>query len=410
MPCRLSVVVAWLVLITLPTTSIWAAEPPRAITIELDAGQVDRCGVPVFFELPKGLQGCEALELVRLDNNRPVPVQIDEASSPVAVWMIGDRLAAGQRRRYRLAPSDPAAKTVPGVTVIDNGSRLDAKVGDRTVLAYNHAVVACPDREQAWFDRSGFIHPLYSPAGRVLTDGMPPDHYHQHGIMFPWTNTTFEGRKVDFWNSKALQGKVEHVKVAGTDSGPVFGSFIVELAHVDLTAPDGAKRALDERWLVRVYNRSDGFLFDLVSTQTCASASPLSINEYHYGAMAFRGAREWFDLESGDFLTSEGKSRADGNHSRPRWVDAFGEVDGRTAGVTVFSNPENYRFPQPVRLHPKKPYFCFSPMVLGQFEIAPGEPYVSSYRYWTHDGPLDRSTAEQIWQALAYPPRVRITQ
>jgi hypothetical protein len=27
--------------------------------------------------------------------------------------------------------------------------------------------------------------------------------------------------------------------------------------------------------------------------------------------------------------------------------------------------------PQPVRLHPGKPYFCFAPTILGEFAIAP---------------------------------------
>ena len=386
------------------------AEPGRAVTIELRAGEHAREGVPVFFELPASLQDCPAVELTRLDTNRAVAVQIDEGPPRRAVWMVRDRLAPGGTRRYRLASAAAAGEPSRAVTVADDGKALTLEVRGREVLRYNHAVVPCPDREQPWFDRSGYIDPVFSPSGQVLTDGMPPDHYHQHGIMFPWTNTTFEGRPVDFWNSKEQQGMVEHVSFKSTAAGPVFASFTALLRHVDLTAPGGPKTALVETWQVRAYDRTDGFLFDLCSTQTCASESPLRINEFHYGGMAIRGARAWFEPGQGDFLTSQGKTRADGNHSRPCWVDVHGRQEGRAAGVTIFCHRSNFRFPQPVRLHPSKPYFCWSPMVLGAFAIEPGKPYVSSYRHYAHDGPLEAKVAEQLWHDLADPPEVCIAK
>ena len=36
-------------------------------------------------------------------------------------------------------------------------------------------------------------------------------------------------------------------------------------------------------------------------------------------------------------MMDEGKTRADGNHSRPRWVEAHGRIDGKPSGVTVAS-------------------------------------------------------------------------
>ena len=109
-----------------------------------------------------------------------------------------------------------------------------------------------------------------------------------------------------------------------------------------------------------------------------------------------------------DFLTSEGKRRADGNHTRPRWVDLSGEVDGKVGGLTILDHPANFRFPQPVRLHPNMPYLSFAPEVLGEFEIVPGEKYVSRYRLIAHDGPPDPKLIERIWDDYSDPPKVRI--
>jgi len=276
------------------------------------------------------------------------------------------------------------------------------------VLTYNHAVVPSPDPKEPYYRRSGYVHPVRSPAGKVLTDDFAPDHPHQHGIMFPWTKCTFEGRPAEFWNQKLQLGTVEHAGFQAAGGGSVFGFFTAKLRHVALKAAGGPKAALTETWSVRVYNRSDGFLFDIDSVQRSATDSPLVIEKYHYGGMAIRCRREWID--KGDFLTSEGKTRADGNHSRPRWCDVNGKLGGKATGVTVLCHPGNFRFPQPVRLHPNKPYFCFAPMVLGRFRIEPGKPYVSKYRFYVHDGKLDPAAADALWNDYAHPAEVRIVE
>jgi hypothetical protein len=58
-----------------------------------------------------------------------------------------------------------------------------------------------------------------------------------------------------------------------------------------------------------------------------------------------------------------------------------------------------------VRLHPDKPYFVFTPSVLGAFEIKPGDEYVSRYRYVVHDGPPDAQLYDRIWTDYAEPFR-----
>ena len=75
-----------------------------------------------------------------------------------------------------------------------------------------------------------------------------------------------------------------------------------------------------------------------------------------------------------------------------------GDVDAQQVSITVLSSPRNFRAPQPVRLHPTKPYFCFSPMVTGKFSIEPGQPYVSRYRYLVTSATADASWIERQWQ------------
>jgi hypothetical protein len=395
-----------------------------AVSVSVEAGAHSRRHTPVVFELPEALKDAGAVKLTQLDPERPVDAQVLTVAGkrPQVIFLL-DALPAGATRRYRLEAAEPSQDQQRAVTCLDDGGQIQLSVGDRPVLRYHAEVVEAPVEVEPYYRRSGQIHPLFTPSGRIVTDDFPPDHAHQHAVFFAWVNTTFQGRHLDFWNQREQTGRITHAATLGTVSGPVFGQFQVRLRHEDLTAPGGPTPVLDEVWTVRAYNVSDVFLVDFESQQSCASSEPLTINKYHYGGMGLRGNRAWFDAAvkgndppdpsrsgASDFLTSEGKNRATGNHTRPTWVDLSGALGDQPGGVALFDHPENFRFPQPVRLHPNKPYFCFAPMVVDAFEIAPGRPYLSRYRFVVHDGPPDRNTLERFGNDYSRPPQVRITE
>ena len=308
------------------------------------------------------------------------------------------------------------------LSIKDNGETLTVLDGENVVLKYNIATLPSPDPEKPFYQRSGHIHPLCTPNGHVVTGDMCSDHLHQHAIWFAWTSSQYDGRKVDFWNSAAQQGRIEHAEVLDKepDEGPRDGEgdfkirmpranknearFSIRLNHIDLTGKE-PKTVINEVWDVTVKAQDDVYIVDLTSTQTCTTDKPLVIKKYHYGAMGLRSPMAW-NAPHGGFLTSDGKKRENGNHTRPDWVDSFGPVeneDGKdtVAGVTVMQHPSNFRYPQPVRLHPKFSYFCFAPMVLGDFAIEPGEEYVSRFRYVVHDGPLDKKQTLALWREFS---------
>ena len=275
-----------------------------------------------------------------------------------------------------------------------DAGQLVLSSGDRPIAVYNTAYVPSPDPAQPWFGRSGFLHPVMTPQGRVVTDGFPADHLHQHGLMFAWTRSTFGGKPVDFWNSAKQEGRVEHVETLHHTADHIE----VRLQHV-VTNGGQAVVALCEIWKIDRVPHPTMHVFDLESTQVCAGERPLLLPEYHYGGMCVRGPLHW---NSGNvMLTSEGKGQQEGNHSRPNWVAISGSVDGQPCGLAAFSHPNNFRSPQPVRLHPQMPYFCFAPMVLGEFEISPAAPYVSRFRFAAFDGPVDADILSSTWEAFA---------
>ena len=402
------VLIAHLIVAAALGSQACVATAADGVLVEVAAGEYERLDALVSVAVPPSLRGQEHLSLIRLDTGQAVPVQAAQGGAPRVAWIVRDRLPAGATRRYRLAPAAGAPSAAGGVRVADDGKHLLVTVGGKPVLRYNHAMVPSPLPKHPGYARSGYIHPVYNPSGKVVTDDFNPDHAHQHGIMFAWRKTTFEGRHTNGWDQKARTGRVEHVKVEAFGGGPVFGFFAARMRQVDLTAPGGPKPVLDETWRVRIANFSSHFVFDIESTQTCAGDRPVTVEKCHYGGLMIRGHAAWHKRRDHDYLTSEGKTKRDGNHTRPRWVDMHGPLDGRMTGVTIADHPGNFRFPQPVRLHPTMPYFCFTPATLGSFAIEPGKPYVSRYRFYVHDGGLDPKAAERLWRDYADPPKVRI--
>ncbi len=105
-----------------------------------------------------------------------------------------------------------------------------------------------------------------------------------------------------------------------------------------------------------------------------ATAEPLVLKTYPTTAALRSAARQVGRGGPGGYrggLPDERwKGRIDGNHARCSWVRLTGKVEPR--GLLVLSHRDNFRSPQAVRIHPKMPYFVFSPCVDGEFRISRG--------------------------------------
>jgi hypothetical protein len=399
----------------------FGAEPLATITVE--AGPSARTDTPVSISLatvPQAVQGLPlSLEEVRGDQRATIPAQIEQGWTPKLHWIMAGTLPAGQTRTYELVSGE--AKAVRLVKASQDDKVLEISVGDSKVMQYHHAmfpapkgVARIPDSKLPLYDHSAFIHPLWSPKGNVLTDINPPDHLHHMGIWMPWTETKFEGRKVDFWNVGDGTGTVRFSRLLSATTGAVYGGFQAEQDHVALKTSKGEQTILKEVWDVRVYNvggPGKGYwLVDFESTQRCVADQPLIQDEYRYGGLGFRATRQWKGPYA-DYLTSEGKSRKDGHASRARWCDAYGKIGDLWEGVTFFSNPKNFQHPEPMRLWPEPDnyiFFNFCPSQAGEWEMKPGEDHVFRYRWYVHEGKPEVGEIERIWQDYAEPPQVKV--
>jgi hypothetical protein len=303
----------------------------------------------------------------------------------------------------------PASAAEP-VTARHEGKQIIFATGDRELMRYQAEAGELPRADiKEVFHRGGYLHPIYTPSGVLVTDDYPSNHVHHHGIWTAWTKTEFEGRAPDFWNMGDGKGRVEFVAVDDVWSKDGRAGFKARHRFVDLLVKP-PKAVLDETWDVVVSSSEAGSnapprtIIDLTMTQTCSTDSPLKLPKYHYGGFGFRGHGDWNGKDAWRILTSEGETdRIKANETRGRWCWNGGLVGGKLAGVTILCAPENFRAPQPMRVNPDQPFFCYAPPQLGEMEIAPGKPYVARYRVIAADGQPTREQADAWWKEWTEP-------
>jgi len=301
------------------------------------------------------------------------------------------------------------ARTAPAeVTAKREGTAVVFRAGDREMFRYQAEPGPLPRPDiKPEYHRGGYLYPMMTPSGAQVADDYPPNHIHHHGVWWAWTKTTFSGTEPDFWNMGQRKGRVEFVAIDRSWSKDGAAGLTARHRFVSLLAEPPVV-VLEEQWDLSARSIDDGrprFEIDLTSTQTCATADPLELPLYHYGGLGFRGRREWDGAANCEFLTSEGiTDRIKGNTSTARWLWVGGQTDRGRAGLTILSHPDNYRAPQPLRLHPTEPFVCFAPQQAGPMAITPAASYISRYRLILADGQPTREQADEWWNTFAKSP------
>jgi hypothetical protein len=425
----LSAMLAAALLIPFPSTRALAAE--RTITIE--AGDQDRTNTVVTFTL-----GDKWHDQTLTAKEADIPVQVD---SEGRATLILPALAKGTSRTLTLTPAGPVSgNSGGGVDVVPGDGSLNliakpaANISPQVtslIATYQMTPGLVPAGTSEAFAHGAHLHPVYSPSGKLLTANHPPDHPHQRGIWMSWTKTEFGQGHPDFWNmgkdkSGELTGEIRFDKLLNHWGGPVHGGFTSTHRWLDHTS--GAERdVLLETWDLKAYHlpghpdtgaandkekvqtAAPGiFLLDLTSTQAVSGNEPLKLPKYHYGGLGVRGSALWDAVDKVTMLTSSGHDRKTGDATKARWVWLGGEVEGTPTGITVLIHPDNFRFPQPLRLNPKNPQICVAPSADGDWSIEPGKPLVLKYRIVLMDGKPDAAELERLWIDYAQPPKVGI--
>jgi len=373
--------------------------------IAIYSGSVDRKNTVVSFYVPTDV--IPGSYRMLSDSNDTVYLQVDERN--IGTFII-DKLSRYEIRRYTLA----ADQLIPGydvkvMKVIDD-LKVTYRINGNDVISYYYNKRPLPAGIDSVYARAGYIHPVLSPSGVILTQDFAEVHPHHHGIWSAWTNVGFNGEKPDFWNVGKETGTVKFESLDDTWEGFVHAGFRSRHRYIDLTSYIPIT-ALNEKWEVRVYNITGYYyIFDVIVTQTANTSMPVVLPEYEYGGIGFRGHEDWEGKDKAFFLTSEGRTRTNGHGTRARWCHIGGYTNDQLAGIAILDHPGNFRHPQPVHIHQTRTFFNYTAVKLGEMKIEPGVPYIMQYRYITYDGEPDPVELDRLWMDYAYPPSTTITR
>jgi hypothetical protein len=341
-----------------------------------------------------------------------------EAGHSARLWFILDGITQPNTQRTFVLKQEQVNPTCSNISVRNNHQDLSVLKGEKPVFTYRFAMTYPPKGVDPIYKRSGFIHPVWSPGGEVLSRIQPPDHYHHYGIWGPWTKTTIDGREVDFWNLSSGQGTVRFAEFLSKTEGDIFSGFKALQQHIDFAAKGEDQLAMNEILDLRVWNNKNGvWIIDYTTTLNSPLPNGIMLNAFRYGGgLGFRATEKWHK-DNCTVLTSEGKTRIDADGSSARWCIVEGESDtpeGRS-GILFLSHPSNRMHPEPMRVWPLDAnggrgdmFFEFCPIRHNEWKLEPRQDYTLKYRMIVFDGKMDPQTAEKYWNSFATMPRVEI--
>src|SRR5688572_23458611 len=342
-----------------------------------------------------------------------VPFQIENRTGRTLYWMVNADNDKIKKKVFELVKATPP-KATNAVTAKMNDGAIVIQAANKNLLQYNFKTVYPPQGIDTAFKRSAFIHPLWTPNGKVLTRIQAPDHYHHYGIWNPWTHVLFEGDTVDFWNIKGRKGTVRFGKFISITEGPVYAEY--QALHEHVAFKNGQEKvALNELQTVRVYrldNNQDNYIVDITIQMNCASSSPFLILEYRYAGLGWRATEKW-NKDNSEVLTSEGKTRKGADGTTARWAIIQGALDNEYGGAVMMSFPSNYNHPEPLRIWPENSnggemFAMFAPTKTKDWALTPGNTYVLKYRFNVYNGRISKEKAESGWQYYSSPPKVTV--
>ena len=211
-------------------------------------------------------------------------------------------------------------------------SELEVLIDGQVFAVFNHG--------GTW--NKPFLYPAHAPNGsNVLRDIIATkaeqgsskdgtDHFHHKGVWISVDSVNDE--RLNFWHegAKIACNKVTHSKTSNGN-----GQLVIENSWLQEDKP-----LLKETTTVTIYPSR------LLTYHIELSAVDKDVTFYDTkeGFFAVRIAHTMRQMEGGHITNAEGLKGEKDCWGKPSpWIDYYGEVDGKTSGVTLMDHPGNFR-------------------------------------------------------------------
>ena len=296
-----------------------------------------------------------------------------------------------------LISSGPGAAEPGGVSFSEKSDgELEIRIGGKTFGVLNHG--------KNW--NKPFLFPVHAPNGKnVLRDIIATkaeqgsskdgtDHFHHKGVWISVDSVNDE--KLNFWHegSRIVCDKVEH---SVADNGT--GMLVIHNSWME-----------DDKPLVKETTSVVIHPSHLLTYHISLSAVDKDVTFYDTkeGFFAVRVAHTMREYQGGHIVNADGLKGEKACWGKPTpWIDYYGDVEGKTCGVTLMDHPDNFR---KSRYHVRG-YGLFGISPFGPKKYSNGEEAESpvtlspgkdglhlTYGLYIHDGDTDAGKVKQAYQ------------
>ncbi len=383
-------------------STAWAGNlGSRAIVVSAPNHACAETPVSVVLTPPKGF-GSVTLH----GPNGVVPCQRREEGGKIRLMWVADPLEKGASRTYRAEFSSvrESRQGLTGVSVSKVDNTVAVQIDGKPFTTLHFADGPKP-----------YLYPVIGPTGDPVTrdypmketEGETKDHPHHRSWWFTFGSVN----GIDFWAETPTAGRIFQTKIETLESGPVMGRI---RTLNDWVAPTGKVVCTDVRE-IRVYRISSGRLVDFDVTVR-ALDEPVTFGDTKEGMMGIRVASSMdVDRGQGHILNSRGRKDGDAWGRPAEWVDYCGPVNGKTVGIAVMDHPSSFRHPTYWHV---RTYGLFAANPFGLKDFPDGEGKDGShtipkggelrfrYRVFIHEGAVERSVIDRVFNSYAHPPTV----
>lgn len=238
-----------------------------------------------------------------------------------------------------------------------------------------------------------YFHPVQAADGATISRPLenPEDHPHHKGI---WCSID-EVNGLNFWGEK---NKIENVstEIVKAEGNPA------RFRTVNNWVDEQGKPLVLETATIDIFaNRL--FVYDATFAATDRS---VTFDDTKEGMFGIRLANSMRGQQGGSIVNAEGlKTEKDCWGKESKWVDYYGPVAGKTYGVALFDDPQNFR---KSRYHVRN-YGLFTLSPFGQHDysknelppapltLEPGKSFRLRYGLYLHDGDTAQGRVPEVY-------------
>lgn len=373
--------------------------------IKIRAGRHQRILCPLCVDCPPTLPS--SLILRDIETGVSFPAQVGQQGNGTKLFFILPLLPKGEEKIYEVVEGE----TKEGVNVVENGEKVDVKIGEELFTTYNIG----PELPRPFF------YPLNGPSNIPMTRNFPmkdvpgerKDHPHHRSLWVAYGDVN----GVDNWSEEGRYGRQIHRRLRNVVSGPVYGFFESVVDWVD----GEGKKVLTEVRRVTFYNISSPLrMMDFQISFFATEGDVLFGDTKEGGIISVRVASQLEEMQGGKIENSYGAlGEEEAWGRRAHWCDYSGRIEGENVGIAIFDNPRNLRYPtywhvRGYGLFTANPFgvshFTGDHQNRGDYRLLEGSALTFSYRLILHRGDAQEAGIKDHFLNYIYPPQVEVCE